>query len=162
MARRRFLADDSGASLVEAALVFPMFLALLIGILEIGVFGMTVASFDNALVAASRKIRTGQAGGPTDAASFMQAVCSNMLSVDCMNRLTVVVQSGASATQVTSAGAPQQGQSWQPGGANSYVLVTATYAWPLVVPFLGLAYPQTQNGQVLITNKLLFKNEPYS
>ena len=75
MARRSFWRDESGASLVETALVFPMFLAMLIGTLQIGAFGWTIAAFDNALVVAARKIRTGQADGPVDADSFIAAIC---------------------------------------------------------------------------------------
>lgn len=162
MRREPFLRDDSGASLVEAALVFPMFFALLIGILQIGIYFWTVASFDNALVVASRKIRTGQADGPTDASSFMTMICSNMTNSDCQSRLKVAVQSGGSAAQVASAAqAPGKNPVFQPGSANSYVLVTATYAWPMAIPFVKLSFPQ-QNGQVLITERLLFKNEPYS
>ena len=162
MRRKPVLRDDSGSSLVETALVFPMFLAMLFGILQVGIYGWTVASFDNALVTASRKIRTGESDGPTDAASFMNLICSNMINPDCLSRLDVVVQSGGSAGQVTSAAqSPTATPVFQPGSANSYVLVTATYAWPLTIPFVSLNYPQ-QNGQVLITNRLLFKNEPYS
>jgi Flp pilus assembly protein TadG len=175
---RRFAADQRGASLVEFALVTPMFLALLLSIFEIAVLGMVSAGFDNALVAASRRIRTGETDMPNNAAQFKKLICDNMAGSDCKQRVNVTVSalagdgyagfaaagaaysSGAAGNASTPLPNPSDGV-FMPTTADQVVLVTATYRWPVATPFLGDVFRRTAGGDVLISEHQLFKTEPY-
>ena len=174
--RRGFLADDSGATLVEFALVSPLFLMLLLGAIELGVLGMVSADFNNAVQTASRQVRTGQADGPTSAAQYIGVICSLMVDgqTDCQSRINVQVQPMASfataaaqlskqdASGTLSAGGPGGGQIFGAGASGQVMLVTATFRWPLIVPFAENAFQRVNATEVLITSRLAFRNEPYA
>jgi Flp pilus assembly protein TadG len=51
---RRLVADLFGAAMVEAAIVLPVFLLLIFGVIEGGVLMFTQISLDNAVAAAAR------------------------------------------------------------------------------------------------------------
>lgn len=173
---RRLLADCRGASLVETALVAPVFLALLFAVLELGALAAESANFHNGVAAVARRIRTGQPDGPFNPGAFVAQVCSEMGegAGDCASRMSVRVQAysdfaGAAAdAQSLYAGAVQnngaiaQGAVFNRGGASSIVLVTATYSCFLLVPFAETAFVRTDPTHVLLTDGVLFKSEPYA
>jgi Flp pilus assembly protein TadG len=172
---RRLRRDRSGAAMYEMALVAPVFLALLFGILELGALAVQSVNFHNAVGSVSRRIRTGQVDGPFDANSFVAQLCSAMgeSSADCAAQVSVRVQSykdfgGAAAdAQKLYAGAQKDGgvaskPVFNRGGASAVVLVTATYRWFLLVPFEEDAFLRSDATHVLVTDSLLFKSEPYA
>jgi Flp pilus assembly protein TadG len=81
---RRVRRDESGATVVEFALVAPVFLAMLFAIFEVGLLFFRQMLLDNALQTASRTILTGETqrsvSGGNEAAiedAFRAAVCQN-------------------------------------------------------------------------------------
>ena len=171
---RRLCKDDSGATLVEFALVSPLFLVLLLGGLELGVLGMVSANFNDAVQFASRQVRTGQADGPTTAAQYVNVICNRMVDgpSDCQSRIKVSVQpmasfaaAGAQLTKQDGSGSltgPGNGLTFNGGASSQVMLVAATFRWPLIVPFAESAFTHVSGTDVLITSRLVFKNEPYS
>ncbi len=142
---RSLRSERSGAVALEFALLLPMFLLLLFGILQIALLLLTQSVLDSTTAGAARLIRTGQIreGGET---GFRQTLCrtfnSGLLNCD---RLRWTVQSGASfaaleATMpVTSPGASV----FAPGGSGQPAIVQLFYSQPLIVPFLaGASTPE--------------------
>lgn len=176
---RGLATDDSGATLVEFALVAPLFLMMLLGAIELGVLGLVSADFNNAVQVASRQVRTGQADGPTTAAQYISVICSNMVdgAADCQSRIQVVVQpvasfkdAGAQLDKLDSAPPPPPGpnppppppQTFNAGASSQVMLVDAKFRWPLIVPFAEGAFQRVNATDVLITSRLAFRNEPYA
>lgn len=161
--RRSFLCDSRGATAVEFALVAPVLCFALLSTLELGVLGLVTSGLDNAVIGVARTIRTGQASGPTDAASFETQVCARMsgVMVDCRDRLQVSVQRFnrfADANAVANA-APDG--SFNKGMAGDIIVVKANYHWPLMSPLVAQAYQQTGPMEIVIGARLAFKNEPF-
>lgn len=167
--KREFLADESGASLVEFALVTPLFLGLLLMILQMGVLEVMSVNFNNGLLAASREIRVGNP--PNNAEKFKEAICAGMVGVadKCKQRMNVQVVAittfAGAAASAQAADAPQANNSsneeFDGGEPGEVMLVTAKYRWPFWAPFVGEAFPRVGND-VVLTSRLTFKNEPYN
>ncbi|WP_374471743.1 TadE/TadG family type IV pilus assembly protein [Phenylobacterium sp.] len=156
---------DSGAAAVEFALLVPLFLGLLLGAIQHGIAGMVSASFDDAVLAASRHIRTGQASGAGGAAAFKALICEGMFDPPptCLARLRVNVRPLATFAQAAAAqdqARPEEDR-FVNGGANAIMLVTATYDWPMFTPFLGDGFTHGPPGTARMTAHMLFKNEPF-
>lgn len=168
------LADEEGATLVEFALMAPMFLLVFFVIIQIGALGMMSANLDAAVQGISRQIRTGQDGRPTSAAEFRSLICAKMADSGCPTRLQVSVQGFgtqpgfvgfAQAQTARTAQDPNdltKGQPFKSGVAGEIMMVTATYKWPLALPFTAGAFGAAGGSDVLIVSRLVFRNEPFS
>jgi hypothetical protein len=154
--RREFwTGSNHGSAAIEFAFVAPIFFALMLGILEIGVMTFAQFALQNSVTDAGRLIRTGQAQ-----------------SANTSSGPTCV---GGSDTHDYGTGAAGQ-QSWFQGqiccgNACDVVLVRANYIWTIWFP--GLA--QLLNGNApanylvntgtnghLLTGTAAFRNEPFS
>lgn len=156
---------QSGATLVEFALLAPLFLGLLLGALQHGIAGMVSASFEDAVLSAGRQIRTGQAAGADSAAAFKALVCGSMLDPEptCLARLHVDVRPldrFADAEAALSEVEPAE-DGFTNGGAGAIMLVTATYDWPMFTPFLGDGFSRAGPATARMSAHMLFRNEPY-
>ena len=174
-ARRQFdnlRRDDSGATAIEFAMVSMPFLALLFGIIAVGLFFFTTFSLENAIEQASRPLRTGEAqtAGMTKD-QFKTNVCNNVPAyVDCAGKLRINVQKYdlgdiiVAPACVDAGGALVQpaATAFAPGAANQIMLVTACLEWELAgkIPFLTLS--SMGNGSALIQASTTFKIEPYN
>jgi len=169
---RRVIRSDRGAAAVEMALVAVPFLMLLFGVIEIGLIFMISSSLENAMVIASRTIRTGQfqTGSTPTAAAFQTAICNNFgwMQTDCTKNLQVDVRTYSTFASVTTPQPVSNGVfntsslQFTPGAANDIVVVRAYYQWPLIAPFFDQALQQLSGGVALLTSTAAFRNEPYS
>lgn len=168
----RFRRARSGATAVEFALIAAPFMALLFGILELGMVFMVSTTLDNATDAAARKIRTGQfqlAGGGT-AATFKTQICDNMsfLGASCASQLHIDVRTypkfaDVAAIDPTTKGAfDDKKTTFVPGGPEAIVVVRAYYEWTLITPMLNEGLETLSGGKRLITSTATFRNEPYT
>ncbi len=91
--RASFGKNDSGATAVEFALIALPFFTVVFGIIEVGLSHFVNRMVDNAVINASREIRTGQAhDGGYDAATFETRICGNLPDFLCsLDRLVVDV-----------------------------------------------------------------------
>lgn len=158
-----------GAAAVEFAMVATPFLILLYSLIELGLVFMIDAVAENAVVDATRLIRTGQAYEEGfDAAKFKTAFCDKMsvFKNDCAARTTVdvrVVASFAATDEGTDAdgdGVPDE-DSYDGGDAEDLILVRIWYRQPMIAPSLTQAVSRGRTGEVLITSTTAFRNEPW-
>jgi len=167
---KRFVAARRGATAVEFALVAAPFLALMFGVLELGLVFMVSTTLDNATEAAARTIRTGQlqtAGGSAN--SFKAAVCNNMswLGASCSGKLTVDVRTfpkfaDVSMTSPVTDGAVDASKTaFTPGGGEDIVVVRAYYEWTLITPMLNAGLANLGGTKRLVYSTVTFRNEPY-
>lgn len=160
---KAFRQDESGASAIEFALVSPLLFFTLLSLVELGVLGMMTAGLDNAVIDASRRIRTGRADAATSAAGFENQICDRMggVLVNCQDRLVVSVQKySAFATAGAAASAAPAGE-FNKGAASDIILVKADYRWPLMSPFVATAFNRNGPLEVTISSRAAFKNEPF-
>jgi len=169
---RRLIRSERGAAAVEMALVATPFLALLFGIVEIGMVFLISASLENGMDNAARTIRTGQlqSGASPTAAAFKTSICNSFgwFQADCTAHLSVDVRTYATFAAVTSPPVVNNGVfnpaalTFTPGTANSIVVVRAYYQWTLIAPLFNQALQQLNGGVALLTTTAAFRNEPYS
>lgn len=167
---RRFVAARRGATAVEFALVAAPFLALMFGVLELGLVFMVSTTLDNATEAAARTIRTGQlqaAGGSAN--TFKTAVCNNMtwLGASCAGKLTVDVRTFpkfadvAMTSPVTNGAIDASKTNFTTGGGEDIVVVRAYYEWTLITPMLNAGLANLGGTKRLVYSTVTFRNEPY-
>lgn len=167
---RRFVAARRGATAVEFAMVATPFLALMFGVLELGLVFMVSTTLDNATEAAARTIRTGQlqtAGGSAN--TFKTAVCNNMtwLGSSCSGKLTVDVRTFpkfadvSMSNPVTNGAIDASKTNFTPGGGEDIVVVRAYYEWTLITPMLNAGLANLGGTKRLVYSTVTFRNEPY-
>jgi Flp pilus assembly protein TadG len=177
--RRGLLRDERGSILIEFALVGPMFLLLMLGILELSLMMFSQAVLDGAARAAARTVRTGQAqtsGSPI--ATFQKALCDNLASVAGLvpcGSVAFNVQTYANFTAAQNAAPPQfvdaNGnpiKTFTPGGPSSYVVVQVVYNRQFITQAIGGLIGMSSHGPAssqwnsnLLMSTVVFMNEPY-
>lgn len=167
----RFRRAREGATAVEFAIVATPFLALMFGILDLGLVFLVSTTLENAVEEASRKIRTGElqtAGGT--ASTFKTAVCDELswLGTDCSSALHVDVRTFATFANVTTSDPTTNGAfddtktQFSTGGSESIVLVRVYYEWGLMAPLMNPGLKNLANGKRMISATATFRNEPYA
>jgi Flp pilus assembly protein TadG len=168
----RWRQDTQGVTAIEFAMVSTPFLALLFGIIGVGLFFFTTFTLENAVEQAARLLRTGQAqeAGYTEA-QFKNTVCGFVPShVDCTGKVRVNVLSFPDTTDITPDALPNcltgddrlsGATQYNPGGPSQVVVVWACYEWELSskIPFINLG--NMAGGSRLIQATAVFRSEPY-
>jgi len=166
---KRFGAARRGATTVEFAFVAIPFLALVFGVLELGLVFLASTTLENATDTISRRIRTGQfqeAGG--NKATFKSAICAEMtwLASDCASRLYVDVKTFPKFADVVATtpttDAQLKTEPFTEGGPEDIVLVRTYYQWTLITPLMNKSLETIAGtGTRLISSTATFRNEPY-
>jgi Flp pilus assembly protein TadG len=161
--------EQRAASAVEFALIVPAFLAVLVAILQVGVFLFAQQALQNAASEAGRLFMTGQAQGDSQA-TFKTQICNNYLPsilFKC-NSLIVIVQSYASfaAANTSTPALYQNGQpvttwAYSPGTPGQVVVVQLVYPWSVVSGPLGFALSSLPTGAAQMMGVTAFRVEPY-
>ena len=167
----RFRRAREGAAAVEFAIVATPFLALMFGILDLGLVFLVSTTLENAVEEASRKIRTGelQTSGGT-ASTFETSVCDELswLGTDCSSALHVDVRTFETFASVTTSDPTTDGAfddsktQFSTGGSESIVLVRVYYEWGLMAPLMNPGLKNLANGKRMISATATFRNEPYA
>ncbi len=168
----RFLSARGGVTLVEFALVAPLFLLLTFAIVDNGLVLFTQSILDNATREAARQIRIGQvqlSGDATGNGLFKTTLCRNLGNYIPCNGVQWNVQSVSSAGSFSTLQASSvviangSGQmtttGFAPGTSQSFVLVQVGYTQRYIMPFLnGIA---GATGNLLLISSVAFQNEHY-
>lgn len=180
---RRYLRCNSGATVIEFALVAPLLFATALSAFEAGLMYMKVSMAEMAMDDVTRLLYTGQAqNNNLTSSDLADLFCSKINTViQCDGNVTVQVevlpgfdiQNLAAPTCIHTGEAIPSDQlpnfSASAGGDIIYVRFCVTTK--LVVPTLtslifkgvniGLQLPQSANGQYAITASTLFRAEPF-
>ena len=166
---RRFGSGRSGATAVEFAMIAAPFFFLLFAMIEIAAVFFTGTVLENAVLEASRQIRTGQAqSGGRSQAGFRQEVCDRIGVVGSCDRLEIDVKVFQDFGDVDQSSPIDEGGEmdtsdfgWDPGDAGDIVLVRVFYRWSLLTPNFGGALSNMKDNQRLISAATVFRNEPF-
>ncbi len=161
---RRMLGDRRGVALVEFALVAPVFLLLVLMIVEDGLLLFTQAQLDNATRDAARSILIGtfQTGG-RGLGDFQTAVCDGIAGMipSCSGKVQVYAETdGVSAGNLTTAPSGYwDGTSgtFNVGGPSQYMIIQVGYAYPYVSRWLAAM----SGNSVMLVSTVVFQVEPY-
>lgn len=165
----RLARDDSGATIVEFALVAVPFFLLIFGILEVGIVFWATFELENATEEAGRLIRTGQVFDQSISESGLKTrVCDRTtILFDCETKLRLDVQStqdfGAMTppTALDGDGNLKDDFTYNPGGSNDVVLITTFYEWPLINLISEAGFGNMGSGNRLLRASSVFRSEPF-
>jgi Flp pilus assembly protein TadG len=157
---RRLRRNRRGAAMVEFALIGPLFIVVLCGILENGLILFTQTVLDNATRDASRLIMLGT---PTSLQQFKDALCVTACTLIPESSLVVNVTSGntfasLSSTLQTDASGNPINTKFLPGTSAQAVLIQVSYNRPFLIPIFGTF--SGVNSELLMSTVAL-KAEPY-
>ena len=166
-----FRHDENGANAVEFALVAPIFIALLVGIIQIFMVFFVQQLLQQVVQQSARQVMTGQvqAAGMTQT-QFATLVCSQVRIIFNCNNLMISVQSGNSWSAMSAAsptltfnadGTVSNNWPYSPGGPSDKVVLEVIYQWPVFMGPLGFTLANLPNGNRQITATAAFQNEPY-
>jgi Flp pilus assembly protein TadG len=180
---RAFRRDERGATAVEFALVIFPFMLILMGIIELGLMFLGVATLDFGTFEASRDIRTGvaQTAG-MDEAAIRTAICENAIGLpNCEARLRVDLRAfpdwNAAAGRpepINDAFAAGDGSRWQDElefdpntGPNTIVIMRAFYEWDMFTPLIGDIMRDARFGaggepRLMVSSASIFLTEPFA
>ena len=174
----RWVRDELGTAAIEFAIVATPFFFFTLGLIGLGLYFFTMSSLEYGVEAAARQIRTGQAQtSATTVGQFKALVCNAAGSYINCNKLSVVIQSGATWSNITpqgcldanknlvgSTGSAADPVSTYTGGASEVVLVTLCYQWDLAQSFsyLKLGTNADGSGSAVVQASTAFVTEPYS
>jgi Flp pilus assembly protein TadG len=169
-ARGTLPADTRATVALEFAIVAPVFFAVMLAIIDVGMLLTCQANLDTATADAARLILTGQAS--TNGAAFGSQLCSEVSTLMSCSGLTYRVQTGDSFSSMPATytlgqtGAPT-GFSAYPasisagnsGGSltNDFVLVQVAYQRPWLFTMLGTMMGRSTE---LLVSTIAFENEP--
>jgi Flp pilus assembly protein TadG len=144
---RRFGRDERGATFMEFALVGPMFIFLLLAIIEIGLTMLSQFVLDGGARTAARLVMTGQVQQGGGVSAFQTALCSQVQAlIPTCSSVVFEVQTFANFSSIsftpctTNQSPPPTGTVacvFQPGTGSQVVGVRVTYARPYIVPWIG-------------------------
>lgn len=170
--RPRLGSDERGATLLEFALLAPIFFAILAATLQTSLVFLSSQVLESAVHDASRTIRTGQAQQSSwSLVNFRDEMCARLYGlIDCAGlHIEVSVfddfRSVDSEPPVDTTCEEECGwsreEAWSPGAASSIVLVQVHYKIPLILPMGPLSSTSLPDGRFLIGASAVFRNEPY-
>jgi len=175
MSRRRLKSlarDTRGATMIEFAILAPIFFAILTALLETSVQFLAAQVLESGVYDANRSIRVGmaqQSGWTAD--DYKENICDRLYGLfgDCANmHVTVrpIVDFRSADYSIPLDLTCEKDcdwtddEVWTPGGSSSVVLVQVYYRYPSVLQF-----PYSPNrlldGHTLMSATTVFRNEPF-
>jgi Flp pilus assembly protein TadG len=168
---RTFRATRRGSVAIEFAIIAPIFIGLLISVLETGIFFFAQNNLQAAAVQAGRLILTGQAQTSNLTQSqFATNVCPSIQALFTCGSLMIDVQSYSSFSGATvstptltynAQGNVSNSWNYNPGAAGQIVVVRLMYQWPIIAGPFALITPNLSNGTSLMMGVTAFRVEPY-
>lgn len=178
--RGDFWRSKDGATAVEFALVIPLFILLLIEILQGGLYVFCSAAIEKATGDAGRAVMLGALPGTASSAEGFRntVVCANLLAgLSCGNivaSLQTTTLSGSGTGYAKFVSADEKGlatttmdnstSAYCPGAPGTYGYIQVFYAVPVFSPLWAtLAGTTTWNGNTVVfaRSALAFRNEPF-
>lgn len=169
-ARTSFCKDERGVTAVEFSLIAIPFFLIVFGIIEVGLSHFVHRMVDNAVITASRLIRTGQAQD-FDASDFQTEICDALPGFLCsMDRIVVDV---SRVDNFSAALSPSESLYDDEGNlkedssfpaehtAGDIMVVNVIYKWPMITSLLALNLSDNGSERYL-TSTVVFRNEPWN
>lgn len=153
--------NNKGQTLVEFALVAVLFFTVTFAVVDLAIMLYVNLTMQHAVRTATRYAVTGQRiPGNDKRQSLIQKIKDNSCGLYDKNANetkapTICVLTPSEVTSTSNTGTVATGD---PGGRDDVIMVSLTYAWPLLTPLLKPFFPQ---GRYTFTVRSTMKNEPF-
>jgi len=168
---RKLADDETGSPAVEFALVFPIFIGIVLATLQAASIFLVEAFFESAAEEAARVVLTNQTETLT-VAQFQTEVCNQLTGLFNCALVTVELEPLPTGTTNLSSMLPQFNSSGvlvstppvdvgaNAGASGTDMLLVVMYPWPVYGGPLGLNFSNLGNGAMLMTSTQVFRVEP--
>lgn len=171
--RRNFARDTRGATMIEFALLAPIFFALLAAILETALLFLAAQVFESAVQDATRAIRVGRASQEVwSVDEFKDAVCDRLFGLfgNCSDMYISVTQ--LNNFNAIDPGLPldpdctencdwTEDDVWTAGASSAVMQIQAYYRYPTILQIGPFAQNALGDGRRLLSAATVFRNEPF-
>lgn len=170
---RRFSRSDRGVTVIEFAIVGPIFFAIIGATIETALTFFAAYALDTAVIDASRGIRTGQGSFSHSADTYRDELCSRLYGIFDCDEIRISVRTIADFRDFSATYPLDESGNWNfnerygaigggPIGGDANVMVEAYYKWPTIFNIPGLHAGQTADGKRLLAAAHAFKTESFS
>ncbi len=167
--------DNSGSTAVEFAMISPILLLMLFGMLELGWLFIRMSILDSAVAEAGRSVYTGAAAyGYVTHDDIEEMICDNLTFASanyCKANIAVELTVIEDFNDAPDHAAVCEDDSmkvqpltnYEPGAESEIVYMRVCLTTPLMLPAIGMAtqLPQTEDGRFQMTSAITFMNEPF-
>ncbi len=156
---KRFLKGEQGATIVEYALVAPIFILIMCGLFEISAVLFVLVTLDSAVSEISRFGRTGDTiSGETQLATARRILIDHTYGLVDTSQVIFRIQPVLTFSAADTS--PATVESVDFGGTSSNVIYTVTYPWTIITPFISTA-AFGGDPTVNLSATAVVKNEPF-
>ncbi len=169
---KRFSKAKGGSTLIEFAMLAPVFFFLVMGLVEFVLYQYRIYTLNHVVYEATRNLQTGEVQGAGDAiaqaAAFHDEVCEHAgLMIDCE---TIVFDVRAfdeiddiefPPVEFDEDGNPTNFV-FEPGGAEEYSVVRASIQHTFVTPFMGKLFGMGPDMPAIVNAFCIVRNEPWT
>lgn len=164
----RFARSDRGVTVIEFAIVGPLFFAIIAATIETAITFFAAYALDAAVLDSSRLIKTGQSAYTTSATEYRKALCGHLYGIFDCDEIRISVENidnfGAFKTEFPldpATGAWTFSQKHEEIAGNRNIMIQAYYKWPTIFNIPALNVGQTADGKRLLAAAHVFKTEPF-
>lgn len=169
--RRSLRRNEDGVTIIEFALVGPIFFLLIGATIETALVFFASATLDNAVLESSRLLRTGQSEYIDSQSNYRDALCGHLYGIFNCNELRVSVRTLSDFNSFTTTdpidpntGAWTISNNFPASGSvagSQVMMVEAYYKWPTFFNIPNLNIGQTADGKRLLASAHIYQNEPF-
>jgi Flp pilus assembly protein TadG len=168
---RKLARDEAGSPAVEFALVFPIFIAIVLATLQAGTIFLVKAFFESSAEEAARIVLTNQTGSLT-AAQFQTEICNQLTALFNCGELVIELEALPAGTTNLNAllptfdangnvvGTPTVDVGANAPASGTDMLLVVMYPWRVYGGPLGLNFSNMGSGKMLMTATQVFRTEP--
>jgi Flp pilus assembly protein TadG len=168
---RKLAGDETGSPAVEFALVFPIFIAIVLATLQAGTIFLVKAFFESSAEEAARIVLTNQTGS-LSVAQFQAEICNQLTALFNCGELVIELEPLPAGTTNLQAllptfdshgnvlGTPTVDVGANAAASGTDMLLVVMYPWPVYGGPLGLNFSNMGNGKMLMTATQVFRTEP--
>ena len=169
---RRFARSDRGVTIIDFAIVGPLFFAFIGATLETALAFFASYTLDSAVIGSSRLIRTGQESyiSEADGANYREALCGQTYGIFDCAQLRISVQGFDDVDDLPDifpipidpdTGDWTMDNSYDNAEPLQIMMIEAYYKWPTFFNIPGLNAGQTADGKRLLAATHVIRTEPF-
>ena len=168
---RKLARDEAGSPAVEFALVFPIFIAIVLATMQAATISLVKAFFDSAAEEAARIVLTNQSQTLT-AAQFQTEICNQLTALFDCGQVTVELEPVPAGTtnllpllptfdsHGNVVGTPTIDVGSNSAASGTDMLLVVMYPWRVYGGPLGLNFSNMGPGKMLMASTQVFRIEP--
>jgi Flp pilus assembly protein TadG len=169
MRNRRFLRSEEGSTLVEFAMLAPVFFMLVMGLIEFVLFQYKTYTLNYVVYEATRNLQTGEIQSAADMeAAFKDEICDHAGPlIDCeaikydVRSFDAIGDIDYPPPTFDDDGNPTNFV-FEPGGPDEYSVVRASIHHTFITPFMDKLFRMGPDMPAIVNSFCVVRNEPWA